>query len=66
MSQLFWCPNWYHEILSQTAIGAADINSIANKYPWHRFEKKELPQNKRGEFWLNDITGSIVTSPPLK
>jgi len=52
----------------------ADINSrvtveenpLLHKYPWHKFEKKELPLNKRGIVWLNSDTGTISPEAPMK
>ena len=45
---------------------SADGRGLGNKYPWHKFEHKELPVNKRGEFWFNEDTGEIVKQPPYK
>ena len=67
ITQLYCCNSWYIDINSEINEGvSADDNPLTIAYPWHKFELRELPFNKRGDFWMNETTGMVVTSPPLK
>jgi hypothetical protein len=67
LTQLYWWPNCFFEVNSEIKAGlATEEHPLAIKYPWHKFEKRELHESKRGEFWLDELTGTVVAVPPMK